>query len=226
MTASDFSWNTLIPSMNLPPRSTILLYHSLLPQLGSKSAMVQSSHKRLKWSRGSQLDGVHVPAQFHWVPKYMGSHILKILLQLGLGTRISSYWMQSQAVRQTILSGHTDEVWCAVFSSDGRSLVSGSGDTTVKLWDMQTGGAIKTFLAILSWFALFPFQWTATIASGSFDKTVRLWNTQTGECLHTIKSTKSVHSVKFSPMTPNTSYLCPIVKSNSGTLWPPSRIYI
>jgi WD40 repeat protein len=44
-----------------------------------------------------------------------------------------------------ILSGHTDEVLSVVFSSDGRSLVSGSVDMTVKLWDMQTGGAIKTF---------------------------------------------------------------------------------
>ena len=43
------------------------------------------------------------------------------------------------------LSGHIDVVVSAVFSSDGRSLVSGSDDRTVKLWDMQTGGAIKIF---------------------------------------------------------------------------------
>jgi WD40 repeat protein len=59
-----------------------------------------------------------------------------------------------------ILSGHTDEVNSVVFSSDGRSLVSGSDDKTVKLWDMQTGGAIKTFSGHTELFALFPSQWT------------------------------------------------------------------
>ena len=48
--------------------------------------------------------------------------------------------------RVTVLSGHTDEVNCVTSSSDGRSLVSGADDNTVKLWDIQTGGVVRTFL--------------------------------------------------------------------------------
>ena len=44
-----------------------------------------------------------------------------------------------------VLSGHTDRVNSLTFSSDGKSLVSGSHDTTVKFWDVQTGGVVKTF---------------------------------------------------------------------------------
>ena len=33
------------------------------------------------------------------------------------------------------LQGHTDYVWSLAFSRDGATLVSGSGDHTVRLWD-------------------------------------------------------------------------------------------
>jgi len=47
--------------------------------------------------------------------------------------------------QMAVLSGHTDTVESLAFSSDGISLVSGSNDKTVKLWDVQTGGVVKTF---------------------------------------------------------------------------------
>ena len=102
-----------------------------------------------------------------------------------------------------ILSGHTDEVNSVVFSSDGRSLVSGSDDKTVKLWDLQTGGAIKTFSDHTDLVISVSISVdNAMIASGSFDDTVRLWNTQTGECCNVIVQPRGVYQVKFSPTNP------------------------
>ena len=105
--------------------------------------------------------------------------------------------------QKAIFSGHTNDVLSLVFSSNGRSLVSGSDDTTVKLWDMQTGGVIKTFSGhseiVLSVSISVD---STTIASGSYDNTVRLWDTQTGECHHIIRKQFEVFSMKFSPTDP------------------------
>src|SRR5262249_52317076 len=37
------------------------------------------------------------------------------------------------------LKGNTDDLWTVVFSSDGRTLASGSIDGTARLWDLPSG---------------------------------------------------------------------------------------
>jgi hypothetical protein len=41
--------------------------------------------------------------------------------------------------------GHTEWVFSVAFSPDGRTALSGSGDKTLKLWDVATGNEIITF---------------------------------------------------------------------------------
>jgi len=43
-----------------------------------------------------------------------------------------------------VFRGHTDWVCSVAFSPDGRTLVSGSADGTMRLWDMQTKACIRT----------------------------------------------------------------------------------
>ena len=105
--------------------------------------------------------------------------------------------------QSAVLSGHTREVNCVVFSSDGTSLVSGSDDATVKLWDIQTGGVVKTFFGHTKYVLSVSILADSTaIASGSGDQKIYLWNIYTGECYNMIQQQKTVHHVMFSPKNP------------------------
>ena len=100
-----------------------------------------------------------------------------------------------------VFSGHTQEVTCFTFSSDGKTFVSGSNDKTIKLWDMQTGGVIKPFCGHTKQVQSVSISEDCTrIVSGSTDNTICLWDIETGECFSTIKQRGPVHYVGFSPM--------------------------
>ena len=105
-------------------------------------------------------------------------------------------------IQTAILSGHTNHVISLTFSQDGTSLVSGSFNT-IKLWDMQTGGVVKTFHGHTAWICSVSISADCTtIASASRDKTIYLWDIQTEKCCCVIKQQDLVAHVMFSPTNP------------------------
>ena len=41
------------------------------------------------------------------------------------------------------LTGHSDSVFSVAYSPDGKHIVSGSGDRTVKIWDAQSEEEVR-----------------------------------------------------------------------------------
>ena len=107
-------------------------------------------------------------------------------------------------IHTSVLSDHTDKVNSLAFSLDGMFLVSGSSDKTVVLWDMQTGGVIRTFYGHAGSVLSVSISMHCTIiASGSADKTICLWNAETRECYCIIDGhSGQINSVSFSPTNP------------------------
>jgi WD40 repeat protein len=79
------------------------------------------------------------------------------------------------------LSGHVDSVNAVAITPDGKFVVSGSSDHTVKKWDLNTATEVMTFRGHTS-----PVNAVAItpdgqkVVSGASDNTVRVWNLETG----------------------------------------------
>jgi WD40 repeat protein len=98
------------------------------------------------------------------------------------------------------LGGHTAEVTCLAFSPDGKSLVSGSNDRTVRLWEVSTaqqrwvgkaGGEVR-------WVAFSHDG--KRVASGGMDNLVSVWDAAGGRKERSLAGhTSRVTSVAFTP---------------------------
>ncbi|KAJ6564303.1 WD40-repeat-containing domain protein, partial [Mycena capillaripes] len=103
----------------------------------------------------------------------------------------------------TPLEGHTNWVTSVAFSPDGKRIVSGSYDHTVRIWDAETGAALREPLEghtnSVTSVAFSPDG--NRIVSGSYDATVRIWDAETGAALREPLEghTDWVTSVAFSP---------------------------
>ena len=67
---------------------------------------------------------------------------------------------------------------------DDHILATGSYDSTIKIWDIETGEELRTLKGHTSGIRCLQFDDTKLI-SGSIDKTLKIWNWRTGECLTT-----------------------------------------
>jgi hypothetical protein len=132
--------------------------------------------------------------------KTMKKHIVSMLLGIAALSALSAQ-TQAALTPEAFLGGHGGAVSSAVFSPDGRRVVTASWDTTVKLWNAETGQAIRTLTGHSRGVVSVAFSSDERrIATGSDDKTVRIWNAESGQVIRTLTGySRGVTSVAFSP---------------------------
>jgi WD40 repeat protein/N-acetylmuramoyl-L-alanine amidase len=99
---------------------------------------------------------------------------------------------------EKLLGGHA--ATAVAFSTDGRTLASGSEDAAIRIWDATTGRLLLTLSGHTQEVSSIAFSPDgSTIASGSWDKTIKLWDSATGSLLHTLSGhNKPITTVAFS----------------------------
>src|SRR5262249_12667992 len=85
------------------------------------------------------------------------------------------------------------------FSSDGRRILSGSGDATARLWDASTGAQLALLEAAQPVVSVRFRPDGALAATASLDETVRIWDAPGGRPLATAPRRGQPYAVRFSP---------------------------
>ena len=219
---ADDSQRLILQNFDMICNSPSKIYHDALPFSPPKSWLHEYYTPQLlhvAWVVGGLQDGWGKCSRT--VPLNHYSRALahaKDLIAVGLDTGNITIIDAITGIDIFVLSGHTDYVNSVAFSLDGTFLVSGSNDKTTKLWDIQTGGVVKTFCNNTGWVfcvSISPDQ--TTIASGSA-RTICLWNVQTGDCnciLH--GHTNDINFISFFPS--NSQLLISASSDNTVRQW-------
>lgn len=107
------------------------------------------------------------------------------------------------SVRKRTVATHSSYMSCCLFPNTDRQIVTGSGDGTCALWDVDSGQLLQSFqahAADVMALDLAPSDMGDTFASGGCDRAVLVWDMRTGQAVQAFDSHDSdVNSVRYHP---------------------------
>ena len=112
--------------------------------------------------RGAPMES-KLPAVVMTKPSKFGTRNLEIASRRWPATQICTFlfsiffpeFLTSLLLLIRVLASYTFRVLSVVWSPDGKQIVSGSRDKTIKIWDSQSGDCKSTLTGHSSWYGFF-----------------------------------------------------------------------
>ena len=120
---------------------------------------------------------------------------------------------------------HSNSVYNAVFSLDGKKIVTASKDSTAKIWDAESGMLIQTLIghegrinsAVFSPASPIDPDGGKKIVTASNDSTAKIWETESGRLIQSFGGHEGeVRSAVFSP---DGKKIMTISRDNTAKMW-------
>ncbi|KPK84641.1 MAG: hypothetical protein AMS27_09400, partial [Bacteroides sp. SM23_62_1] len=125
---------------------------------------------------------------------------------------------QDQAIETVIQTGHYASIRAVAFSQDGELAATGSADKTIKLWEVNTGREIRSYLGSAGTVHQLAFGPDGKqLASIDAEYKVKLWEVETSKEIQTIElPDDDILSVIFSP---DGKFLVTGTEKNHAIIW-------
>ena len=110
-------------------------------------------------------------------------------------------WNSITAEQLFVFRGHADKVTTIQFNIDGKLMVSGSWDHTVRVWDLESRTEKILFKGHNKWVQSVAFSPNGKqVVSGSYDHTVKIWDLAAEKEITSLEGHQDyVNCVRFSP---------------------------
>ncbi len=126
-------------------------------------------------------------------------------------------WDSATGLEVSVLAGHTEEVYSAAYSPDGKSIVTASADQTVRIWDAATGKELRSLNHTQSVRSASYSPDGKTIVTASADGIARIWDVATWKEVRQLTGhTKPLWSASYSP---GGRYIATSSEDQSARIW-------
>lgn len=124
----------------------------------------------------------------------------------GLDNKVTVYPLvldDDVSSRKKAVGTHTSYMSCCTFPNSDQQILTGSGDSTCALWDVESGQLLQSFYGhngdVMA-MDLAPSEIGNTFVSGGCDKVALIWDMRTGQCVQSFEGHESdINTVKFYP---------------------------
>ncbi|MBD2088753.1 serine/threonine protein kinase [Microcoleus sp. FACHB-1515] len=223
-------WADLIDRLSAPkavdrPNNTQEILDALVQVARSPNRVAASNATTVLPSSRSSLPVTQVekekpPVDRRWI---VGGAIALVLSLGGVSLWQFTQHQQSVVTVNSLrpvrsLAGHTGFINCLAISPDGQSLMTGSADFTIRLWNLATGQTIRTLQGHQTFVnAIETTPNGRTLISGDADGEIKLWNLATGQATRSLQAhARPVNAIDINP---NGSTIATGSADNTVKLW-------